>query len=442
MKKPLILVQIVNYNGAALLGEKLDRVMKSVIRQKYPNYIINFIDNGSKDSSREKISALYPGVRITKINKNIGYTAHNAGLRYFRYIDAKYLLIMNNDLILSGNTLLAMSDFMESNPKVGACMPVIHFASKPDYINSTGIKLNRAAFASNRDYGKSENSEDLFKERLSALSGACMMLRRDVVDSIGLFDYSYGSYYEDSDFSIRLLTETDYELAVVKNTKVYHYESSSFSKYAYKKDFLVLRNQYLLILRHFTLSMQLRAFLFFLRTRFLKRIILHSKIFLSLLLAWPSTAGFRIASLIRKKRSAELLLDSECSPYAAERGIFEYASFADDRELEEKCTEEEVIFGVNDSFLGKGFSPLTETFPQGRAVNGKAALFLKNRGRKFLRIVWYGPGPLHAELQGRKYSADSSPMIVKNDFSAGAVKLEIETSARNLITRAGFADEG
>jgi len=301
--------------------------------------------------------------------------------------------------------------------------------------------LNREAFAANSDYGKSVKEYDIFKDKISAVSGACMIVRRDLTDKIGLFEYSFGSYYEDSDFCLRVLSETDYQMGVATEASAYHYESASFSKFAAKKDFLILRNQYMLILRHFPMGMLVAAKIYFLKTRFMKRNFLHLKIFLSLFSLLPLILAFRIKGVIRKRKSIMSLLYDFLNPFEEEKGIYEYAVIADRKDLPQGYQVSEMIFGVNDDYIGKGFSPLTATFPQGRKINGKAIVYLLNSGENVFRMIWYGDSHIKVKIEEKSFTAENSPYILRSNFKRGLSGIEIESSPDNLFTRIGFADE-
>lgn len=389
MKTPLVMIQAVNYNGL-ILTDVLHECLDSIKRQTYANTVVHIIDNNSTDRSVKWIGEHFPDFRITAAS-NTGYVSNNRGLSMFFKYNADYLLIINNDLVLEDNFVEKMVLFSENRPGMGISSGILHLGDKRDYINSTGILLNRAAFAANRDYGK-PLSEKLGMEKIAGVSGGCMFISKAALKATGLFDTLYGSYYEDTDLCIRLLTETDMGIGVNMNAHAYHKPTSSWSKYPLKKDFLILRNQYMLLLKLFPMNLLAPAKLYLIRTRMFKRNLLHTVVFLNLFILLPVILIKRIVHSIKSRRSIDGLLVKTHAPFPAEEDIVEYADIRnicpEDRELTDR-----VLLGINDSIIGPGFSPLCEDYPKGRYINKQCTVYIKHTG-KYLLIHGQGRGHL------------------------------------------------
>lgn len=396
MKPPHVMIQVVNYNGLTLT-EVLPECLDSIRRQTYTNTIVHIIDNSSTDRSVEWIREHFPKFRVTS-SSNTGYVSNNMGLSMFFRENADYLLIINNDLVLEDDFVEKMVVFSENRTRIGISSGILHLGDKRDYVNSTGILLNRAAFSANRDYGKPV-SRELGIEKIAGVSGGCMFISRAALKATGLFDNLYGSYYEDTDLCIRLLTETDMEIGVNMNAHAYHKPTSSWSKYPLKKDFLILRNQYMLLLKLFPMNLLAPAKIYLIKTRIFKRNMLHTAVFLNLFVLLPLILIKRIVHSIKSRRSIDELLVKTHAPFPAEGGIVEYADIRDtcpkDSELNDR-----VLLGINDSIIGPGFSPLCEDYPKGRYVDSQCTVYIKHTG-KYLLI--HGEGRGHFSVNSNEH---------------------------------------
>lgn len=435
--KPLVIVQVVNYNGLSLAGNALKQCLDSVVNQSYKNTLTHIIDNASDDGSAEWIESRYPGFKLTVLENNRGYTAHNRGLGLFRQHKAFYMLLLNNDIMLEDTFIEKMIDYMEDNQNIGISSGLMKFTDKPDHINSTGIMINRSAFTGNRDYNTPVNSPGSAAE-IASVSGGCMMIRKDVINSIGLFDSFYHSYYEDTDLCIRMLTETDFEIGINECAEILHGDSASWRHYSKRKDYYILRNQYMTILKLFPLPLLAPAFIYLLRTRFLKRNFLHLKILANLSLLSPFIIIKRTIHSIKSKRDIRQFLVKTYTPFSPEKRPEEYTHIS--KTQPEAKLPESIIMSINDNYLGYGFGYLSSDYPKGRTVNDRAILFLSNKGKSFFMIHGEGNGALIAGDEKRKVSGQFTEYF-RNNYEKGDVSVCIETEGKIKIIEAGFTDE-
>lgn len=431
----LVIIQIVNYNGFEYTGNLFIECIESVLKQTHKNIIIHMLDNHSTDESVRMVEELFPVVKISSMMKNWGYAAHNFGVPYFMYTNAEYLLIMNNDIILEEHCIENLLKRMEDD-NIGAVMPLIHFLDKPDYINSAGIQMNYSAFSCNNGFNEPESKIDNIEET-EILSGAAMLLRRDAVKKTGLFDIFLESYFEDADLCLRLLTETDYTTAVEGSAKCLHSYSSSYSRHAMKRDYLAMRNQYMLLLKLYPVYILFPALIYLFRTRLFKRMFLQLRVFISIFVLLPVILAKRMIHSVKSKRSLKKFLMQGFKPYAPEQRVKEYAIIGDIDVPDSRDIPSEIIFGVNDENLGKGFSYLTETFPQGRYVNSSAELYLMNR-TGMIKVHGRGSGT---------FRINDAPFAVDGDFTTdipgqaeGLLKIRIETDDDILFISIGNSD--
>ncbi len=437
MRKNLYIFQILNYNGISLLNEVFIESISSIFKQSYKNYIVHLIDNRSTDSSVEEIHRLFPAVKITRVNKNYGYVSHNFGLKYFYYSDADGLIVMNNDIVLEFD-FLENIDRVFRKSDVGVVMPMIKFNNKKDMINSTGLILNLGGFAKNRDYGINDHLKKTFDSNIF-LSGACFCIKKDLLEKIGLFDYTYSSFYEDADLSARILTETDYRIEFLKDAVCYHEYSGSYKKFSQKKEFLILRNQYLFLLKYLSFKTLLKAKLFFLKTRFLKKPFLHLKVLFSLFLLLPRIFFVRFKrKFILKAKIIENFLQKNFEPFKVEENFSERTSIVSSFE-EILKPQRSITFGIDDEYIGKGFSFIDRNFPIGRKIIGEAELFLESDKDGEYVIIYYPENSiLKLICNNEEFYSQNSPFYFK--AKKGKLKITLETTEEIKITHIGQKD--
>lgn len=205
-------ISIVNYNAKEYLEQCLRSVLASGCR--LPMEII-VVDNHSQDASAQMVREEFPAVTLIQNTRNEGFIkANNKGLRASR---GKYVLSLNNDTVVRPGALDTLVDFLESHPESGACGPKV--------LNPDGslqrqcrrgfptpmsaiyyfLRLHKL-FPGNRKFGHylmAHLDPDQVGE-VDSLSGACMLVRRDVMDRVGLMDESFTMYGDDLDWCYRI----------------------------------------------------------------------------------------------------------------------------------------------------------------------------------------------------------------------------------------------
>jgi GT2 family glycosyltransferase/ubiquinone/menaquinone biosynthesis C-methylase UbiE len=148
------------------------------------------------------------------------------------------ILLLNNDTVVTKNWLDNLNTCLYSNEEIGAVGAVTNFCSYYQTIPVNYKSLEEMQlFAS--EYNKSNPS--LWEERLK-LIGYCMLIKRSVIEQIGLMDerFSPGNY-EDDDYSLRI-RKSGYKVVLCKDTFIHHYGNVSFRENATKESTLKYAN--------------------------------------------------------------------------------------------------------------------------------------------------------------------------------------------------------
>ncbi|MDF2857244.1 MAG: glycosyl transferase family 2 [Neobacillus sp.] len=225
---------IVNYNTTELTLNCLQSVFD--IKTHY-QYEVILIDNGSRDDSISLVEELYPQTILIKNEHNVGFSrANNQGIRV---AGGQYILLLNSDTTVEPSTLETMINFMDIHPEVGAsgCKVVLpdglldkscrrgfptplttfYYVSGLSKLFPTSPRFN--------SYHMEYLSEDAAYP-IDCLVGAFMMVRREVVDQVGLLDERFFMYFEDTDWCYRI-KEAGWLNYYYPMTKITHFKRGS-----------------------------------------------------------------------------------------------------------------------------------------------------------------------------------------------------------------------
>ncbi|MHB8776860.1 MAG: glycosyltransferase family 2 protein [Anaerolineales bacterium] len=169
------------------------------------------VDNASQDGTVEEIRLNIPAVKLILNKENLGFSrAVNQGLKS---LNAHYYLLLNPDAILLPRAIEILIQFMEAHPSVGICGPKVlnrdgsiqyqsrRGEARPWEVFSYFMGLAKLFPQDRRFTGYLLNHIDNNQvNEVKAISGSCMMIRREVVDQIGDLDERYFAYQEDTDY--------------------------------------------------------------------------------------------------------------------------------------------------------------------------------------------------------------------------------------------------
>jgi len=260
-------VIIVNWNTRRLLLDCIASVY-GVLRKGSFELIV--VDNGSSDDSVEAVLKYYPEVRLIVNPQNYGFAkANNVALKLMR---GRYALLLNSDTTLRKGAIDLMLDFMERTPDVGMCGPQLlnadgtkqaSFGTFPTILNAflskTVVRLlfpgyfKRTA-AISQDVGTAPAVVDF-------MYGACMLVRYETMDDIGLLDEDYFFFYEETDWCYRM-KRGGWQVVYIPEAEIYHYGAKSSDHINTRTRIESWRSQYIYFNKNYHLSQQARFFLY------------------------------------------------------------------------------------------------------------------------------------------------------------------------------------
>ncbi|MEW6062899.1 MAG: glycosyltransferase family 2 protein [Nanoarchaeota archaeon] len=197
----LISIIILNYNGARTLKKCLD----SVRNLNFKDYEVIVVDNDSSDNS-DKIVKEY-GFKLIRNKKNYGYAeGNNIGIRKAK---GKYIFLLNNDAYADKNCLQYLVSAVKSKD-VGAGGAKIYYKDSKDVWFSGAKEIIGGIF-----------NTHVNKSSCDYVSGCAILLKRDVLDRVGLLDKKYYLYYEEVDLCKRIRNK-GYKVVYEPKAVVYH----------------------------------------------------------------------------------------------------------------------------------------------------------------------------------------------------------------------------
>jgi len=231
---------VINWNGMAFIKECLESLQKQI----YNNIRVIFIDNGSTDDSVEYSKQNFPWADLILFNTNQGFEIpNNIAIQKALADGADYILLLNNDLVLAPNAVSELVAAGERDPTVGALGPVQVRYDNPAKVISAGGYYDwmRGMVVQNEDLPSLNNEVDF-------LSGAALMVKKVVLEQVGMLDEDYYFYGEDVDFCKRI-KQNGYKLLCVASSIVRHHvggsrSDSSFHIYHITRSRFILMKRY------------------------------------------------------------------------------------------------------------------------------------------------------------------------------------------------------
>lgn len=200
-KLPKVSIIIANWNG----GEVFKNCLYSLSKITYPNWELVIVDNGSSDGSKNlPAKILGKNIPIKSVNNqtNLGFVkANNQG---YLLSSGKYLLLLNNDTRVTSDFLHKLVDAIEKDSKIGVIQPKILMMDESGLLDNTGSFFTRTGFLRHQGFMEKDSPKFRQTQEVFSAKGACLLIRKSLVDKIGLFDEDFFSYFEESDFCWRV----------------------------------------------------------------------------------------------------------------------------------------------------------------------------------------------------------------------------------------------
>jgi len=200
---PGVGIVVLNFNGRDVLPGLLD----SLTGIAYPNFKIFLVDNASPDGSAD-IAEAYTDrlpLEIIRNSENLLFSkGNNVGIKRAMEWGADYVFLLNNDTVVPPELVAQLVRFLEDKSGAGIAGPMIHFGTPDGVIWGAGGEIS-TWWGLTRHRGIREQDRGQFSEaaKVDYVSGAAFLVRRTVIEKIGMLNESLPMYYEDTDFCFR-----------------------------------------------------------------------------------------------------------------------------------------------------------------------------------------------------------------------------------------------
>jgi GT2 family glycosyltransferase len=283
---PELVIILLNYRRP----EETIACIESIRRSTYTDYEILVVDNASSDGSPDRIRSQCPGIQLLQNSENLGFAAgNNTGLELFKSGSYPYALLLNNDTEVAPDTLAALMTAMRSNPAAGILGAKIYFYDRPNILWFAGGAVNPGSGAvSHRGMLETDRGQYDRAGSCDFVTGCCLLVRRAVVDRIGLLDPAFFAYFEDADFCLRA-RRAGFDVRYEPAARLWHKVSSTTQWDSPVYLYFTLRNRLILVKKNSTFLKSLPylpALIYF-----------YARQFTRLLLKWRNLPGARAAWL-------------------------------------------------------------------------------------------------------------------------------------------------
>ena len=255
-------VVILNWNTKEFLEEFLPPLLASVKSREGAEVVV--ADNASTDGSLEMMKEKFPTVKTIAFDKNYGFTGgYN---KAFEAIGSEYFVLINSDIEVAEGWLEPLVQWMDSHPDCGACAPKLHSWQEKDkfeYAGAAGGYLDRFGYPLCRgrvlqrletDKGQYDSPKDVFWA-----TGACLMVRSKVYESLGGLDNRFFAHMEEIDLCWRMQL-AGWKVTVVPESVVYHVGGGTLPATSPFKLFLNFRNNLLMLSNNLAYTYALDAY--------------------------------------------------------------------------------------------------------------------------------------------------------------------------------------
>lgn len=204
----------------------------SMTKTNYEPIRYLLVDNASTDNTVETVQNKFPEVEIIQSDKNLGISGgYNIGMQYALEQGASHILVANNDIEIDAEMVKYLVEEMNKDHKIGIGMPKIyHYYGDRNRLWCTGARWRKfipsvkMTGVNAKDNGNFTHAKDI-----EYAPSCCLLLSRELIETIGYFDTNYFFYNDDWDYSARA-RKSGFNIRYTPDAKMWHKVSVSTQK--------------------------------------------------------------------------------------------------------------------------------------------------------------------------------------------------------------------
>ena len=232
MTRPDVSVIVVSHEHAAYLKGCLDSLTPPLQVVSTELFVV---DNRSSDRSAELVRTGYPWVRLIENAERQGFAANNN--RVIRKSRGRHVLLLNPDTEMLPGALDRLVAYMDREPRVGLCGPQLVYPDGRVQLSCRRFPTLSSVLARRTPFRAFLRTSDMNRHHLMAdtdhasnrpvdwVLGACLMVRRELLHTVGLMDEGYYLYVEDIDWAQRA-TKAGWEVTYYPEARVIHHHQA------------------------------------------------------------------------------------------------------------------------------------------------------------------------------------------------------------------------
>ncbi len=242
-KEPLVSLVIPSYNGK----EMTVKLLESLKKTRYNNLDVVVVDNGSADGCYEYVKKHFHHVKVLKLEVNQGFTG---GANYgIKNTEGEYIVMMNNDMILDPDWLTELVKVANSDKRIGIVASAFlnddGTIDRLGYVESGGLVLKFKPLHRNAVY------RNQFPPVLQ-VDHAFGLVKREVLDKIGVFDDKHFIYWEDVDLCYRA-RKAGFTTVIATRSKIFHKKSQTMKRFPYIRTYHYHKNKIRFIMKNMSM---------------------------------------------------------------------------------------------------------------------------------------------------------------------------------------------
>ncbi|MDP5171529.1 MAG: glycosyltransferase family 2 protein [Bacteroidia bacterium] len=242
---PLVSIVSVNFNQPELTRIMLD----SLDRMSYPNWELLLVDNGSTKGDIRPLKTDFPHIKLFINPDNLGFAGGNN--LAFPHCKGKYVLMLNNDTEVDPAFLDPLVQYMEEHPEVGVVSPKLFFFDEPEVLQFAGTTRMHPITLRGSKIGNGQKDEGQFDQirETGFANGACMLIRKELLDTLGYMYEPFFLYYEEHDLCSRI-ERAGYKIMFYPFSRIWHKVSASTGALSPLKTHFLHRNRFVYLRRN------------------------------------------------------------------------------------------------------------------------------------------------------------------------------------------------
>ncbi len=251
--RPDVDIILVSWNTRDLTLQCLDSLADSVSPYRMSVLVI---DNASQDDSVISIEQQHPEVQLIRNTDNRGFAAaNNQGIQAGQ---GRYVLLLNTDTIAHPQAIAKLISFADTHKRAGMIGPMLlnpdgsyqgSFAAQPTLLSELlsatglGVRIFGHWFP---NYGPSKAA---IAQQAGYIQGACMLVRREALDQVGLLDEQYFMYSEEPDWCYRM-AQSGWEIWYTPDACITHYGGQSTRQRRHEMMVILYRSKVRFFMKH------------------------------------------------------------------------------------------------------------------------------------------------------------------------------------------------